>query len=570
MFDDRCQIVGGRGNSLKAFTVALISAVAVMLSVCPVFAQVPALEMNVSMLQRESELHRFDAWQLNPPVPWRRARPIVQLQDRLGTPEKPTVVFGYLPYWNVGDAVIHLDILSHIAYFGVELAADGSLGDSRHWGTSTLDTLIAQAHAEGVRVVLTVTNFSGTDQQALLSSSTARALAVSNLVDLVVAGGGDGVNIDFEGLPVAVKAEFVTFISDLKAAMDAALGDSSVTLATPAVDWKGSYDYDRLAQESDGLIIMGYDYYYSGGDPGPVSPLYSSAMWGQKSITWTLDDYDKYGGTANRDKFVLALPLYGYDWPADSDALPSVATASADAVSYSVCRTKGDAVGRNWDDDSAMPWYDYNISGAYHQVWCDTDESLGMKYRAAADRGIAGIGFWALGYESDYEEPWQEIVTVFGSNLVPQPDVVEVPDVAEEIVVVEVVEVVEDIVESGFDVVIGIDAYDAAEVMVMDIAVSDLADCQPGCGEVNVSSDLSIPFDSNLPADRGLIVDSGNLTDDGIGPESNSTSGCSVSGGHPANEDYDCTALLLVMCGLILWSLRHGHRVRRLAGKQRI
>ncbi len=538
-----------------------------MLPACPVFAQAPALEMNVSMLQRESELHRFDAWQLNPPVPWRRARPIIQHQDRLGTPEKPTVVFGYLPYWNVGDAVIHLDILSHIAYFGVELAADGSLGDSRHWGGSALDTLIAQAHAEGVRVVLVATNFSGTDQQALLSSPTARALAVSNLVDLVVAGGGDGVNIDFEGLPVAVKADFVTFISDLKAAMDAALGDSSVTLATPAVDWKGSYDYDRLAEESDGLIIMGYDYYYSGGDPGPLSPLYSSTMWGQKSLTWTLDDYDKYGGTVNRDKFVLALPLYGYDWPADSDALPSVATASADAVSYSVCQSKGDASGRNWNEDSASPWYDYYLSGAYHQVWCDTDESLVMKYLAAKDRGIAGIGFWAIGYESDYEEPWQGVVTVFGSNLIPPPDVVEVADVAEEVVVVEVVE---GVVESGFDAVIATDSYDATEVSVADSAVSDLPDCQSGCGDVNVSSDLSIPFDSNLPADRGLIVDSGNLTDDGVGPESNSTSGCSVSGGHPVHEDYDCTGLLLVMCGLILWSLRHGHRVRRLPGKQRI
>jgi hypothetical protein len=114
------------------------------------------------------------------------------------------------------------------------------------------------------------------------------------------------------------------------------------------------------------------------------------------------------------------------------------------------------------------------------------------------------------------------------------------------------------------------DTDDVVEVLVTDATVSDLPDCQSGCGDVNVSSDLSIPFDSNLPADRGLIVDSGNLTDDGVEPESNSKSGCSVSGGHTANEDYDCTGLLLVMCGLILWSLRHGHRVRRLPGKQRI
>jgi len=47
-----------------------------------------------------------------------------------------------------------------------------------------------------------------------------------------------------------------------------------VTLATPAVDWSSAWDFNALATESDGLFIMGYDYYWKGSSTtGPVSPL---------------------------------------------------------------------------------------------------------------------------------------------------------------------------------------------------------------------------------------------------------------------------------------------------------
>ena len=41
-----------------------------------------------------------------------------------------------------------------------------------------------------------------------------------------------------------------------------------VVVDMPAVDWSDAYDESTLATLSDGLFIMGYDYHYSGGDPG--------------------------------------------------------------------------------------------------------------------------------------------------------------------------------------------------------------------------------------------------------------------------------------------------------------
>ena len=233
-----------------------------------------------------------------PDQPFRPARELVS--DRTGP--RP-VVFGYLPYWEFGDAVLHMDLLTHIAYFGVSIDGQGRLQDSRHWNTTAMDELVAAARASGVKVVLTVICFDSTAMDSLLNSTDYRAAAISSITDLVVAGDGDGVNLDFEGLPKTAKDGFVQFVSDLKASLDAALGDSSLTLAMPAVDWKGAYDYDRLATEPDGLFLMEYEFI-----PAvlPAHCCWKAPMGKYQSPG--RDDYDTQVGL-NRHKFIVAVAV---------------------------------------------------------------------------------------------------------------------------------------------------------------------------------------------------------------------------------------------------------------------
>lgn len=359
-----------------------------------------------SVMRLDWETHAGLPWQFDPPIPFERG-------DEPAS-EGDLVVFGYLPYWEVGDVTLQLQLLSHLAYFGVAVNGDGSLGDTRHWGQPAMNEIAAAAQAEGVKVVLTATAFSSTVIESLLSSPANRATAIQNLVDVVSAAGGDGVNVDFEGVTTVVKDEFVLFVSDLKAAMDAALGESSVTLATPAVDWKGAYDYDALADACDGLFLMEYGFHWPGGNPGPVCTLAGSDKWGKYSVTWSLDDYDTWGGERNRCKFILGLPLYGFDWPTVWSEPPSTAAADATSTSWSACNAQGESLGWKWDQESATPWYDYYSGDQYHQVWCDNPESLSMRLELARERGLAGVGFWALGYEGNRAEPWQAIVDVYG------------------------------------------------------------------------------------------------------------------------------------------------------------
>ena len=81
-------------------------------------------------------------------------------------------------------------------------------------------------------------------------------------------------DIDFELLPTSQRDNLVLFMQDLSTAFHNEMDDPIITMATPAVDWNNAWDYDSLAQITDGLFIMGYNYFYSGSSTaGPVSPL---------------------------------------------------------------------------------------------------------------------------------------------------------------------------------------------------------------------------------------------------------------------------------------------------------
>ncbi|MBI2569610.1 MAG: hypothetical protein HYV63_21610 [Candidatus Schekmanbacteria bacterium] len=325
-----------------------------------------------------------------------------------GSPQVSREVLGFLPYW-VSDGNLRWDLLTTLAYFAVEAKSDGSIGSTHGW--PDLD-LVSAAHANGVRVVLVVTNFSESGISSILGSSANRGRLISNLYSLVNQGGADGVNIDFEGVSKSVKANLVTFMKELTAYFEARMAAPHITIDTPAVDWSGAFDYDELAMASDGLMIMGYGYHWSGSTySGPVAPLQG---WGTYNLKWTISDYMQWGGSQNRDKFVLGLPWYGYKW-ATEDALPKSPTeASGSSVTYAGAKSGAAAYGRLWDEEGLTPWYTYRSGTQDYQVWYDDAESNGWKYQEVNNQDLGGIGIWALGYEGSSADLWNPIETYFG------------------------------------------------------------------------------------------------------------------------------------------------------------
>ena len=349
--------------------------------------------------QLESERHPVAAGNKGP------AQPLTQ-PARAGAPRVSKTVYGYDPYWT-SDTYLHYDLLTHIACFSVDVRGNGSLNNSHNF-PSLWSSTINLARKNGVKVTLCATCFNSDTIAAILSAAANRTAAARNLVTMVRNANCDGVNIDFEGLPLTQKQNMVRFTRELSDSFHSWNPASHVSLATPAVDWSGAWDYDSLAIYSDGLFIMAYDYFWSGSSAtGPVSPLDGYS----RDVLWTIHDYAHYSGY-RRGKLIAGFPYYGFDWPCAGSSPGASTSGSGTAVVYSNAAPNASSYGRLWHAASSTPWY-YYYSGTHRQCWYDDEVSLGYKYRAVWDSMLAGTGMWALSYDGSRAELWDALRTNF-------------------------------------------------------------------------------------------------------------------------------------------------------------
>ena len=322
----------------------------------------------------------------------------------------PTVM-GYLPYW-VAAENIPWESLDILAFFAVGSNADGSLGGGDGWGDAAADDLVAAAHAADVDVVLSTTRFGGSEVHQLLDNPAARTAAIDNLIQAMLDGGGDGIDIDYEGLLAADRDNMIAFVQELRVELDAAQPGSLLTMATPAVDWSGAWDYDVIMESADVLFIMGYAFHGSFSDPGPTAPLNSGAPWGSRSLRWSVQDYVTWGGVEHADQVVLGLPLYGNTWEASGPGIGASATGDSWSIFWDDGRAIAAEHGEQWEPVAAGAWSAYD-DGGWHQSWYESVESIDLKIGMAFEEGIGGFGFWALNYDEGDSELWD---TVFDWN----------------------------------------------------------------------------------------------------------------------------------------------------------
>jgi len=320
-------------------------------------------------------------------------------------------IIGYLPYWEY-DQYPYLDynLLTQINYFSAELNEFGDIVDNHGWQNLSI---VDFAHERDVKVKLCATLFGENELRGLLSSPFNRQNAINNLLELVISKGADGVDIDFELLPTDQRDNLVLFMEELSFIFHANMDNPIITMATPAIDWSNAWDYQSLAEITDGLFIMGYNYFYSGSDnAGPVSPLGGYFY----DIEFSINDYiDKTNGQL--DKLILGLPYYGYDWPVDSPIIGSSTIGYGIAKTYSEAELITQQYEYNLDVFSNSIWVPYQMDN-WHQYWYDDSLSLSIKYQFAIEKDIKGIGIWALGYDQGSDKLWGAINDNFSSILI--------------------------------------------------------------------------------------------------------------------------------------------------------
>ncbi|HEX5578479.1 MAG TPA: glycosyl hydrolase family 18 protein, partial [Candidatus Limnocylindria bacterium] len=347
-------------------------------------------------------------------------------------------VFGFLPYWMLTDsalASLNYQLVSTIAYFSVNANKDGDLvkGTSGSpstgwagWTSSRMTDVINRAHANGVKVVLTVTmmawdSASANRQALLLGSSTARSRLVNQIVNAVRNRNADGVNLDFEPLASSLRDEYVSFVKQLKRALvNNEVGDFlTVCVMASAATWATGYDVAGLTASgaADALFVMGYDFHWSGSSrAGGVAPIQSPYTI---DVAGTMADFLT---ETSGSKLIWGVPYYGRTWPTSSKAL-NAKTLGGGSKSYTYNGHLAQAAqfGRRWDDVGKVPWYRYwdNAGDHWVQGYYDDVTSLGVKYDLVNARGLRGTGMWTLLMDQGRNELWRLLARKFVKDTAP-------------------------------------------------------------------------------------------------------------------------------------------------------
>lgn len=339
-------------------------------------------------------------------------------------------IMGFLPYWAVPKLdQIDTKTITSISYFGLEV--DGS-GEVIKYDTSKrpleawtylqkdkgLEGLIRKVKNNKLKLYLTLKCFNQSNIVALTTSPKAREQFITSALYLMSSKSFDGLNIDFEyiGTPdKKVRDGFSALMIDLNNAMKAQYSDSVLTIDTfvDAASATRIHDIPVLAANSDGLVIMGYDFHTPNSSrPGPVVPMEGSGL----SIKGLMASYlDK----APADKLILAVPYYGYDWPVaklgSGGYEVSGVEQQVNVLAYAEIADATKNARILWDENAQVPWYSYQDPKTKVQrvVYFENVRSLGIKYDYVKQNKLQGVAIWALGFDGKRAELGQTLIDKF-------------------------------------------------------------------------------------------------------------------------------------------------------------
>jgi spore germination protein YaaH len=329
-------------------------------------------------------------------------------------------VLGWHPYWNGSTYTNYQwNLLSDLVYFdyAVSPTTGNNTNTSFAWNTASVVTV---AKNNGTKIHICVTLFGS--HASFWASGSAQTTLINNLVSLLNTRGGNGINIDFEGMGSADKVPFTTFITNLNNALNTANPNYQLSICLYAVDWGGCFDIAALTPLVDFYTIMGYDYYYGGSTTaGPTAPLYNFETSYNYTLGRSISYYNKQG--APNSKLVMGLPYYGREWEvSNNNAVPATTTgnfnASRTLLAVANGTTNYNAANKFWEANCYSPYYRYTSGASQRQCWIDDVYSLSRKYDMVLQRGLAGIGIWALGYDDGLTNYWNLIQNKF-SNCAP-------------------------------------------------------------------------------------------------------------------------------------------------------
>ena len=278
-------------------------------------------------------------------------------------------------------------LLTYMMPFSYDVKRDGSL-TPLNW--NGLEQIAADENIVAAIVISNIEDgaFSDTLAQAIFADPAIQDKLIQNILAEAKAKKAKDIHVDFEYLRKEDRQEYVNFLKKLKeAAKGLALSVALApkTSATQVGKWYEGHDYKQIGEVADFVVIMTYEWGYSGGPPMAVSPIGPV----REVLTYALTEIPG-------NKIMMGQNLYGYDWTLPFKVGNPNARALSPKQAIELARERNAAI--SYDTKSQAPYFNYWLDGKEHVVWFEDARSIDAKFQLIKELGLRGISYWHIGF----------------------------------------------------------------------------------------------------------------------------------------------------------------------------
>lgn len=332
--------------------------------------------------------------------------------------KRPEIV-GFLPYWLLGKADKQYErFITTLTYFGIAIQGDGSIMKTINpgelepgWNNLQREEVSARlADATQKKLKKSLLIISGEEsviRELLVNPSETATTMMQEVAPIMKEKGFTDLNLDIETFMEASDSdrgkftEFVKTVKDILVSQK--LGTLTIDLIPIALMRPKLYDPKELGKLADSVVLMTYDYHYSGSvTSGAVAPIGGAGDTIEFDVETSVKEALK---VMPKEKILLGVPLYGYQWETISEASESAtipggsSTASVRRIAEKL-RVCTDCI-TGIDPYSQEPYLIYKEGDVYNQIYYEDEASMKKKIELAKKYSLGGIALWALGYEDD-------------------------------------------------------------------------------------------------------------------------------------------------------------------------
>lgn len=254
--------------------------------------------------------------------------------------------------------------------------------------------LIQTAKQQQVRPIFTVTSigengrFESGLTEKMLENPQAQERLIENIRTVMQQKGYEGINVDIENVLKKDAEPLAAFVEKLTGVMHEMGWMVSVDVAPkvrsdqPGFLYEG-IDYELLGKAADFIFLMTYEWGHSASPPMAVAPIHMVRRVVDYAIT-----------EIPREKLLLGIPNYGYDWtlPFVVGGMRARSIGNVEAVQMAAYYHAE----IRFDELAQSPYFYYKRDGAAHQVWFEDVRSINEKYLMVQEYGLAGFGYWQI------------------------------------------------------------------------------------------------------------------------------------------------------------------------------